>query len=301
MDAVRTPESRFADLPDWPYAPRYLEALPGFSGLRLHYIDEGPRDGEVFLCLHGEPTWSYLYRKMIPVFTAAGKRVIAPDWFGFGRSDKPIADSAYSFAFHRDTLTAVIDALELDRFVLVCQDWGGLLGLTLPVTHADHLAGLVVMNTALAIGQSPGEGFLRWRDYVANSPDFDVGRLMGRSVAGITPAEIAAYDAPFPGPEYKAGVRTFPALVPIDPEMPGAATSRHASQFWAKAWSGPSFMAIGVQDPVLGPKVMRALHGRIRGCPPPLELPEGGHFVQECGAVVAEAALAALAEQRLES
>ena len=258
----------------------------------------GPPDGEIFLCLHGEPSWSYLYRKFIPVFVAAGKRVIAPDWFGFGRSDKPIADGAYSFDFHRSTLTALIEALDLQRFVLVCQDWGGLLGLTLPVTHAERLTGLVVMNTALAVGEAPGEGFLKWRDYVAEHPDFDVGRLMQRSVVGITAAEVAAYNAPFPAPEYKAGVRTFPSLVPIAPAMPGAAMSRQAAAFWSARWTGPSFMAVGLKDPVLGPTVMSGLRRVIRGCPPPLELPEGGHFVQECGAVVAQAALASLAAQR---
>ena len=232
---------------------------------------------------------------MIPVFVGAGKRVVAPDWFGFGRSDKPVDDATYTFDFHRNTLVRFVEALGLDRVVLVCQDWGGLLGLTLPATHPELISGLVVMNTALAVGLNPGKGFLAWRDFVLSSPDFDVSRLMRRSVPGITEAEALAYEVPFPGPEYKAGVRTFPSLVPISPEMPGVAEARAAGLFWSTTWSGPTFMAIGMQDPVLGPPAMRMLRGVIRGCPEPMELAEAGHFVQESGDLVAEAALASFA------
>lgn len=294
MEFVRTPDDRFADLPDFPYAPRYLEGLPGFEGLRMHYVDEGPRDAEhTFLCLHGEPSWSFLYRKMLPVFTAAGGRVVAPDMFGFGRSDKPTDDAVYTFGFHRRSLLAFLDALQLERVTLVCQDWGGILGLTLPVDRPQLVDRLIVMNTAIAVGLSPGKGFESWRDFVANSPDLDVGKLMQRAIPGITDAEVAAYDAPFPGPEFKAGVRRFPAIVPITPDMEGAEIGRQAMSFWSTQWSGPTFMAVGAQDPVLGPKVMGMLRQAIRGCPEPMIVEAGGHFVQEHGEPIARAALAA--------
>jgi haloalkane dehalogenase/tRNA(adenine34) deaminase len=291
--ALRTPDERFADLPDFPWAPQYTDTLPGFEGLRMAFLDEGPRDGHVVLCLHGEPSWSFLYRKMIPVFLEAGHRVVAPDLFGFGRSDKPTEDATYSFDFHRRSLAALIAQLGLSQVTLVCQDWGGLLGLTLPVDHPDLVARLLVMNTALGVGRDPGPGFLAWQDFVANNPDFEVGRLMRNSVNGITEAAVAAYQAPFPDRAYMAGARTFPLFVPTAPDHPGAALSRQALDFWRNRWDGPTFMAIGMQDPVLGPPVMHALRRAIRGCPEPMEVAEGGHFVQEHGAPVARAALQA--------
>lgn len=294
MESVRTPDERFENLEGFDFAPNYLE-LEGFDGMRTHYLDEGPEDaGHVYLCLHGEPSWSYLYRKMIPVFVEAGGRVIAPDFFGFGRSDKPVDDAAYSFDFHRRMLLAFIEKVVPGEFTLVCQDWGGLLGLTLPVDIPDRIARLIVMNTAIAVGMNPGKGFLAWRDYVASNPEFDVGKLMARSVpSGLTDGERAAYEAPFPDPKFMAGVRTFPALVPIDPEMEGAALGRQAAAWWSTEWSGPTFMAIGAQDPVLGPPVMKMLAGLIKGCPEPMVLENAGHFVQESGDEVAKAALAA--------
>jgi pimeloyl-ACP methyl ester carboxylesterase len=287
MDVLRTPEARFAGLPDWPYAPRYLE----LDGLRLHYVDEGPRDAAVTaLCLHGQPTWSYLYRRMIPVFTAAGIRVVAPDWFGFGRSDKPADDAWYTFDRHRGTMLRFVEALDLQNLLLVVQDWGGLLGLTLPVAMPERVTRLLVMNTGLGTG-TVTEGFLKWRAYNASQPDLDIGRLMRRGTPHLSEGETAAYDAPFPDARFKAGVRRFPMLVPDRDDAPGAAVSREALAFWKQRWTGGSFMAIGLQDPVLGPPAMRSLHAAIRGCPPPLELPEAGHFVQEWGAPVARAAL----------
>ena len=214
LKALRTDDARFADLPDFPYQPHYLADLPGAEGLRMAYIDEGPSDGEVVLCLHGEPTWSYLYRKMIPVFRGAGLRVVAPDFFGFGRSDKPVDDAVYTFDFHRNALLAFIRKLDLDRFTLVVQDWGGLLGLTIPVDEPDRIARLLVMNTALGVGSRPTPGFLQWRDYVAGTPDLDVAALMKRAVPGLSDQEAAAYGAPFPDAASKAGVRRFPQLVP---------------------------------------------------------------------------------------
>lgn len=296
IDALRTPDERFENLPGWSFAPNYREDLPGFEGLRLHYVDEGPEDAPAVLCLHGQPSWSYLYRKMIPVFTEAGLRVLAPDLFGFGRSDKPREDAVYTFDFHRDTLLAFVDALELKQVTLVCQDWGGLLGLTLPVSRPELVARLIVMNTAIAVGMNPGKGFEDWLAYNNNNPDLDVARLMQRAIPKVEAGVPEAYAAPFPSVEYKAGVRRFPNLVPISPDMDGVSWGMQAASFWSTQWDGPSFMAVGVQDPVLGPKVMKMLRQVIKGCPEPLMLEDAGHFVQESGEVVARAALAAFAQ-----
>lgn len=309
MQILRTPDDRFAHLPGYAFAPHYIDTLPGFAGIRVHYLDEPPASGgaqssakngagdEVFLCLHGNPSWSYLYRKMIPVFTAAGKRVVAPDLIGFGRSDKPADAAWHSFEKHRATLLAFIEALDLHRITLVVQDWGGLLGLTLPMDMPQRFERLLVMNTALAIGVDPGEGFKQWRAYSNTQPDLNVGALLARGNAAMTAAEQAAYNAPFPDATYKAALRAFPNLVPDHPDAPGAALSRRALAWWQNQWQGASFMAIGMQDPVLGPKVMHALRHAIRNCPPPMEIAEGGHFVQEWGAPIAQAALAHFAAQ----
>ena len=292
--AKRTPDDRFENLPVYAFAPNYVEDLPGYDGLRVHYIDEGPKDADrVFLCLHGQPTWCYLYRKMIPVFLGSGGRVVAPDLLGFGRSDKPTDEATYTFHFHRGMLKALIERLDLRRITLVCQDWGGLLGLTLPQDMPERFKRLLVMNTAIATGRSAGPGFDAWREYNRANPDLDIAGLMKRAVAGISEKEAQAYAAPYPDASYKAGVRRFPELVMTDPGMEGVETSKRAREFLSNEWSGESFMAIGMQDPVLGPKVMEALRATIRGCPPPLEIPEAGHFVQEHGEQVARAALEA--------
>jgi pimeloyl-ACP methyl ester carboxylesterase len=293
MDVLRTPDDRFSKLPGYAFAPHYAETLPGFSGLRMHFIDEGPRDAaHVFLCLHGQPTWSYLYRRMAPLFLAAGHRVVAPDFFGFGRSDKPVDEAAYQFDFHRDSIRALIENLDLSHITLVCQDWGGLIGLTIPSAMPRRFDRLLVMNTAFAAGDEPlTDGFIAWRAWSNANPDMAVGRLLRRSSPHLTDAEAAAYDAPFPDQRYKAGVRRFPNMVPDHPDAPGAALSRRARTWWATEWRGRSFMAIGGSDPVLGEPVMRRLRESIRGCPPPLVLPEAGHFVQEWGDKVARAAL----------
>jgi len=250
-DALRTPDDRFAGLPGWPYALHYLERP---DGLRLHYIDEGPRDApRTWLCLHGQPTWSYLYRRMIPVFRAAGDRVVAPDFPGFGRSDKPREEATYTFDFHRDALLGLVAALDLKNIVLVVQDWGGLIGLTLPLAAPERYAALLVMNTTLATGDAPlSKGFLDWRAFSNSRPDMDIAALMQRACPHLTPAEAAAYGAPFPDATYKAGVRRFPKLVPDRPDAPGAALSREARTFWRERWRGRSLMAIGMQDPGCG-------------------------------------------------
>ncbi|WP_050418780.1 haloalkane dehalogenase [Bradyrhizobium tropiciagri] len=287
MQTLRTPDERFAELPGFNFAPRYIEIGP----LRMHYLDDGPNSAPVALCLHGQPTWTYLYRKMIPPLLAAGFRVIAPDFFGFGRSDKPVDEEIYTFDFHRSAVMSLIAALDLRRVMLVCQDWGGLIGLTIPMDMADRFDRLLVMNTMLGTGDVPlGEGFLAWREFSNRSPDMDIAALMQRAVPALTDKEAAAYAAPYPDARYKAGVRRFPNLVPDRPDAGGAALSRQARDFWSQHWTGQSFMAVGMKDPVLGPPVMSRLRQLIRNCPPPLELPDAGHFVQEAGeAIVAEA------------
>jgi tRNA(adenine34) deaminase len=292
-DALRTPDERFDALPGYPWAPRYVGDLPALAGLRMHYIDEGPADASLtWLCLHGNPTWSYLYRRMIPVFLAAGHRVVAPDLVGFGRSDKPKRESAHTFGWHRQVLLEFIERLDLRRVVLVVQDWGGLLGLTLPMEAPHRYAGLLVMNTLLATGDEPlSAGFLAWREMCARNPEFSVGRLMARANPHLGAGECAAYDAPFPDGGFRAALRAFPVRVPDHPGAEGAAESRGAQAFWSRQWQGRSLMAIGLQDPVLGEPVMERLHAIIRGCPAPLRIASAGHFVPEEGEALARQAL----------
>lgn len=295
---LRTPDARFADLPGWTFQPNYIDSLPGYEGLRLHCIDEGPRNADVtFLCLHGEPSWSYLYRKMLPVFVAAGHRVVAFDWFGFGRSDKPVRDEVYTFSFHRNTLTAFLDRMALKNVCLVVQDWGGLLGLTIPKDYPS-ITRLLVMNTGIGVGVSPGPGFNAWKAYAAANPDMNVGALMKRGTPVLDDAEAAAYSAPFPEIDYKAGVRRFPQLVPVDPAMDGVEQGRASVGYFRERWSGQSFMAIGQADPVLGEPSMRALHATIRNCPEPMLIKDGGHFLQEWGEPIAHAALKSFGLER---
>ena len=231
---MRTPDERFANLPGFPWAPHYLD----WNGMRVHYLDEG-QGSRTLLCLHGEPTWSYLYRKMIPPFLAAGYRVVAPDFIGFGRSDKPVEEEIYGFEFHRDFLLFFIEKLNLSNIALAVQDWGGLLGLTLPMEMPERFTRLLVMNTALGTGESaPSAGFIAWRDYVAKTPSMDCGKLLGRACPQLSPAEAAAYEAPYPDAASKAGVRRFPQLVPDRPDAPGAAISRQARNWWKSSWTG---------------------------------------------------------------
>ena len=291
MAVLRTPDERFASLPGWPYAPQYTTPL-GANGPRLAYIDEGPCDAPITaLCLHGNPTWGYLYRHMIPVFTAAGLRVVVPDLIGFGRSDKPADEAWHQFDKHRQSLLALIDALDLQNVMLVCQDWGGIFGLTLPMACPERFTRALVMNTTLATGELT-DGFRQWRTYSNSQPDMAVGKLLRRGKRDMAEAEAAGYDAPFPDASFKAALRAFPNLVPDGAGAPGAATSRAAADFWQQRWAGESFMAVGVQDPVLGLPTMLALQQTIRGCPPPLQVADGGHFLPEWGAPIAQAALA---------
>jgi len=280
---MRTHDERFSGLPGFAFQPHYLE----WRGLRAHYLDEGKGE-TTYLCLHGNPTWSYLYRRMIPPFVASGARVVAPDLIGFGRSDKPDDEATYSFDFHREFLLHFIQSLGLKGITLVVQDWGGLFGLTLSMEMPERFARLLLMNTALATGDAPlSPGFIAWRSYSKKNPDLAVGKLLARACPHLSEAEAAAYDAPFPDARYKAGVRRFPALVPERYDDPGAAISRKARDFLRSAWRGESFMAIGATDPVLGLEVMRQLQSWIRGCHEPLVVENGGHFLQEWGDEVA--------------
>ncbi len=292
MDVLRTPDDQFINLPNWDLTPNYIDDLAGYENLRVHFIDEGPKNAErVFLCLHGQPTWSYLYRKMIPEFVASGARVIAPDWLGFGRSDKPSSDDTYGFNFHRNMMIAFVQALNLRNITLVVQDWGGLLGLTLPQEFPKRVSRLLVMNTTIAIGTPAGKGFNDWRAYNKANPDMNIAGLMARSTPILSKAEIAAYGAPFPDVTYKAGVRRFPDMVMTSTKMEGVDVSKQAVNFYQNDWQGDSFMAIGMQDPVLGPPVMNWLKGIINKCPEPLTVAEAGHFVQEWGGPIATAAM----------
>lgn len=292
-DALRTPPERFQGLPDYPWEPHYIADLPSLAGLRMHYLDEGPQQAPLtWLCLHGNPAWSYLYRKMIPVFLQAGHRVVAPDLIGFGKSDKPKKPEFHRFSWHRQVLLELVERLDLHNVVLVVQDWGGLLGLTLPMEAPQRYAGVLVMNTALGTGDAPlSPGFLAWREMCAKNPDYGVGRLFSRGNPHLSAAECAAYDAPFPDRGHRAALRAFPPMVPEQPGADGAAVSRQAREFLLTQWQGRSMMAIGAQDPVLGVPVMQALRSVIRGCPEPMVLQEAGHFVQEHGETVARAAV----------
>lgn len=293
IESLRTPDERFSVLPAFPYEPHYVDDLPGYDGLRMAYIDEGPRDAETtFLCLHGEPTWGYLYRHMLPVFTGAGHRVVAPDEFGFGRSDKPVDDAVYTIDFHRGSLLRLIERLDLRNVTLVCQDWGGILGLTLPLDLPDRFTRLLLMNTALPIGEHLSDGFAWWKTFAGMAPEIPVAGLIATDVqGGFTPMDALAYDAPFPDDRYKAGVRRFPQLVPVEPDMAGVELMKRARAWYRESWSGESYMAVGMRDGVLGIDVMKELAGIIRGCPEPVQVADAGHFVQEYGEPIARAAL----------
>jgi haloalkane dehalogenase len=283
LQILRTPDARFANLPGYPYAPRYVE-IPSGDGaaLRVHYVDAGPRDADPVLCLHGEPSWSYLYRKMIPGLVAAGHRVVAPDLVGFGRSDKPAARGDYTYQRHVDWLRATVEALGLRRITLFCQDWGGLLGLRLVAEHTDRFARVVAANTFLPTGDGkPTDGFLAWREFSQQVPEFPAGRILQTATTSELPPEVvAAYDAPFPDESHKSGARQFPLLVPIAPDDPASAANRAAWQRLER-FEKPFLTAFSDSDPVTRGGDA-AFQERIPGARGQQHVVvAGGHFLQE--------------------
>ena len=279
MDMLRTPDQCFANLPGYPFAPHYLEV----DGLQIHYVYEGPPNAPPVLLLHGEPSWSYLYRKMIPVIVEAGFRAVAPDLVGFGRSDKPAAREAYTYARHVDWMHAFLNAIDLRRITLVCQDWGGLIGLRLVAEQPDRFDRIVAANTGLPTGgQQLTEAFFAWRKFSQRTPDFPVGRIVaGGCATKLTDAEIAAYDAPFPDDSYKAGPRQFPVLVPASADDPAGPANRAAWEALER-WDKPFLTAFSDSDPITKggdrvfwervPGARDRAHVTIEGC---------GHFLQE--------------------
>ncbi len=274
-DVFRTPDERFAGLPDFAFAPHYLEQ----DGLRMHYLDEG--DGDPVLCLHGEPTWSFLYRKLIPALAPIA-RVVAPDYFGFGRSDKPEDAEWYTFDRHCASILRLADGLDLRRMTLVVQDWGGPIGLRLAVEQPERVERLVILNTGIGGGRPPSESWLRFREVVrAAGGDFQPGRLIRTaSVRGLADDVVAAYDVPFPSAESKAGVLAFPEQVPTEPDHPNTApllAIREALGSWEK----PALVLFGDSDPIFRPEVADAIARWIPGALPAELVENAGHFVQE--------------------
>lgn len=284
MEALRTPDERFADLPDFPWSPRYVEVPAGDgTSLRMAYVDEGPRDAPVVLMLHGEPSWSFLYRKVIRVVVDAGLRAVAPDLVGFGRSDKPVRREDYTYQRHVDWMRAFLDALGLRDINLLCQDWGGLIGLRLVGEHPERFARVIAANTFLPTGDRPAPpAFLAWREFSQSVPELPVSKIVQTATTITLDDRVrAAYDAPFPDESYKAGARMFPMLVPITPDDPAAAANRAAWQTLER-FDGPFLCAFGDHDPITQ-GADRVLVGKIpgaRGCPH-TTIEGGGHFLQE--------------------
>ena len=286
MQTVRTPDDRFDDLPDFPFAPNYAEVPAGDDGttLRVHYLDEGPTDAAPVLLMHGEPTWSYLYRTMIPPLVAAGHRVIAPDLVGFGRSDKPTEQADHTYARHVEWMSALIfDHLDLSDLTFFGQDWGGLIGLRLVAAQPDRFARVVVGNTGLPTGHgAPSEAFLAWQEFSQNTEEFPVGAIIGGGCA-TKPADevIAAYDAPFPDDTYKAGARIMPALVPTSLDDPASADNLAAWQV-LEGFDRPFLTAFSDGDPITGGGEA-PFQAKVPGASgqPHTIIEGGGHFLQE--------------------
>lgn len=283
MDFLRTPDSRFERLLDYPFEPHYADV----AGLRMHYVDEGPRDAYPILMLHGEPSWSYLYRHMIPICAAAGHRVIAPDLIGFGKSDKPTDMAAYSYQTHMDWLLSLLDQLELDNITLVCQDWGSLLGLRLAAENPERFRAIVVGNGMLPTGdQKVPAAFQLWKNFAIYSPLFPIARIIDSGTfRKLGPDERRAYDAPFPNRKYKAGARAFPKLVPVTPEDPASDANRAAWKV-LEQWDKPFLTTFSNGDPITrgGDTFMQERIPGAKG--QPHQTLVGGHFLQEDSPVV---------------
>jgi len=278
-DCVRTPDSRFEGLPDYDYAPHYVD----IDGMRMHYVDEGPRDGEVVLLLHGEPSWSYLYRHMIPPLRDAGLRVIAPDLIGFGKSDKPTRKTDYSYAGHVGWMTAFIEALDLSGINLFCQDWGSLIGLRVAAENEHRFARIALGNGALPTGdQAIPKAFKIWRAFALYSPWFPIGRILQMgTVDELSAAEVAAYDAPFPSARYKAGARAFPKLAPTTPDDPARDANRAAWDVF-RQWTKPFLTTFSNRDPIMrgGEKVWQDSVPGAQGQEHVI-IRNAGHFLQD--------------------
>ena len=280
MEKLRTPDERFADLPDYAFAPHH--ATVG-DGLRLHYVDEGPRDARPVVMMHGEPSWSFLYRHMIPPVAESGYRVLAPDLIGFGKSDKPARMSDHSYSRQVEWMLEWFDGLDLDGAVLFCQDWGGLIGLRLVAARPDRFAAVIAGNTGLPTGEgTPSDAFLAWQKFSQAVPVFPTGQILqGATVRELSAAEVAAYDAPFPDENYKAGARILPALVPTDPDQDGAADNRAAWDVF-RQWHKPFVTCFSDQDPITKGgekpflKHVPSLHAQANRT-----IVGGGHFFQE--------------------
>jgi haloalkane dehalogenase len=279
MEVLRTPDERFENLPGFDFEPHYTE----INGLRVHYLDEGPPEAAPVLLLHGEPSWCYLYRKMIPVITRAGLRAVAPDFAGFGRSDKPASRDDYSYQFHVDVMTAFVEGLDLRDVTLACQDWGGLIGLRVAAEHEGRFARIVAANTFLPTGDDPpGEAFLRWQKFSQEVPELPVGRIVnGGCVTDLPPEVVAAYEAPFPEERYKAGARAFPALVPTRPDDPASGANRKAWEV-LRRWEKPFLTAFSDSDPITrgGDHAFQTLVPGTKG-QPHTTIEGAGHFLQE--------------------
>lgn len=279
MEALRTPDARFADLPDFPWTPRYIDV----GGLRMAYVDEGPRDAPLVLLMHGEPSWSFLYRKVIRVLLDAGLRAVAPDLIGFGRSDKPTRREDYTYQRHVDWMRSFLLGLELRDVTLMCQDWGGLIGLRLVAEHPERFARVVAANTYLPTGdQHVPSAFMTWREFSQTVPEFPTSNVVQMGcLTVLDPRVLAAYDAPFPDESYKSGARQFPALVPITPDDPASAANRAA---WAslEKFDKPFLCAFGDKDPITK-GADRSLRERIPGARNVAHttIAGGGHFLQE--------------------
>ncbi len=288
MDVFRTPDERFANLPGYPYEPHYLEV----DGLRLHHIDEG--SGPTVLCFHGEPTWSYLYRHMLDRLVESGHRVVCPDFAGFGRSDKPTDQAWYTYDRHVEMVTRHLDQIELEDVTVVVQDWGGPIGLRWAVEHADQVGRLVVLNTGLFTGRV-SKGFMAWREFAERTPDLPIGMIVqGATTTELAPEVVAAYEAPFPTPESKAGAQRFPLLVPLGPDEPGV-TEMLAVRDELSRWDKPALIAFSDTDPVFPyPKAGDRFTELIPTAGEQIRIEGAAHFLQEDrGNEIADAMLAA--------
>lgn len=300
MDTLRTPDERFADLPDYPFEPHYAEIDDGDGGrLRVHYLDEGPPGAAPVVLLHGEPSWSFLYRRMLPVLTAAGHRCIAPDLPGFGKSDKPAARADYTYQRFMDWTEALLFGhLDLSEITLFGQDWGGLIGLRLAAEHPERFARLVAANTALATGDTPpNDAFFAWQEYTQETPNFRASPVIQRATEReLSDAEVAAYDAPFPDERFQAGAREFPVLVPTTPADPAAGACRRAWQR-LQNWQKPFLTVFSDGDPIFA-GIDEMLQQAIPGAAgQPHRRVSGGHFLQEdSGEEIAEAVAAFIAD-----